>query len=169
MEIERKWLMDGPIIEEGYKSYDHRHVSTKYACTDKDLEIRMTCRFYMGTSLRTNELIVKGPGALCREELIFTVTDDEADRFNALIPHASIEKSAMLYRLPDDRVLVLCHVDPDSPDQFWYAEIEFGDLDTAKNYILPNAIEKHVIKDVTNDLSYKMKNYWRRTRLGMEE
>ena len=44
-----------------------------------------------------------------------------------------------------------------------YAEVEFETEEDADNYVFP--WPELIIREVTNEKEYKMKNYWKRTRL----
>ena len=66
------------------------------------------------------------------------------------------------YTIPiNNYVLTVGMVDKDTINEFCYGEIEFKDEQEANNFIAP----KWFGKEVTYDKSYKMKNYWKRTRL----
>ena len=52
-------------------------------------------------------------------------------------------------------------MDPGSESEFIYAEIEFESEEAANEFLKPDFLGE----EVTNDDSYKMKNYWKRTRI----
>ena len=69
--------------------------------------------------------------------------------------HKSIDKVFKTYQLESDLKLECSLVDAGTDTEFYYAEVEFPDEETANNFILPiSGIE------VTEDKKYKMKNYY---------
>ena len=58
-------------------------------------------------------------------------------------------------------ILEVCHVDPGTPWEFMYGEIEFESEEEACAFRKP----EYLGEEVTELPCYKMKNYWNETRL----
>lgn len=86
---------------------------------------------------------------------------DFAVLFLRLATIGLLSMAVLIYQLPNDLLLECSHVDKGCDTEFMYAEIEFPSVQDAENFQpLPN-----FTADVTNDSSYKMKNFWKATRL----
>lgn len=74
-----------------------------------------------------------------------------------MVPTSPINKEQ--YKLQvDEHMIVFNNVNNNT---FLYAEVEFKTEDEANKYIFP--FDDIVIKEVTYDPKYKMKNYWKET------
>ena len=72
-----------------------------------------------------------------------------------------IKKHKRCYVLPDGHILECSLVDEGKDTSFMYAEVEFRSVKEAEEFSPPEFLKK----EVTYDNSYKMNNYWQRTRL----
>lgn len=155
LEIERKFLVQGfpkdlellreVEIEQGYLSIlpevrIHKAVEKESGKTD----FRLT---------------VKGDGDLVRTELKTDISETFFWESVKLLGKRMIRKNFREYRF-GELVLEVSHVDFDTSDAFFYAEIEFPNEEEAKNFIPTD----YLAKEITFDETYKMKNYWKRTR-----
>ena len=107
-------------------------------------------------------LTIKSNGELIRDEIEVKISKAQYDALVAMTGLEPIKKELKKYQLPDGHILECCNVDPGTENNFMYAEVEFEDEDTA-NKFTPLPI---FTKEVTSDASYKMKNYWAKTRIN---
>lgn len=156
MEIERKFLIKhlpnlptvrNSIVYQGYVSIDP--------------EVRIRAEYtYVGKELVSNFwLTIKGNGTLSRTEIETPISPQYFNDVVEFIGYPLIKKECAFYDV-DEHELCIAIVDPDTPDQFMYGEVEFDSEEKATNYTYPFEAE-----DITYDKSYKMKNYWKRTRI----
>lgn len=97
---------------------------------------------------------------MVRHEVEFHITKEHFYALAEMVTRPFIIKDFRIYELPDWLELECSYVDEGWDSEFMYAEVEFPSVEAAKNFtLLPN-----FTKDVTDDSSYKMKNYWKRTR-----
>ena len=152
MEIERKWLIKNlPPIE-----YDERYkVHQFYLSIDPEVRVRSK-RIFDGEELAPR-ITIKGEGTLVREEIEFDIFPYQYQLLLDLCGKTPIEKDYYIYH-KDGYEIEVSIVDNGA---FIYAEIEFDSVEDAEKYIFPwaDAVE------VTYDTRYKMKNYWKDTRL----
>ena len=159
MEIERKWKLYTLPQAEPYAVYS---VLQKYL-TSGDIEVRVRkaqkLRGDEGTNLGPYVLTIKGPGSLSREEINFEIEEDKFNTIYNLIKEPPIFKDYYLYSYGDYCIEVNV-VD----QQFIYAEVEFNSEEEANAFVWPWPEVKPI--EVTNDSSYKMKNYWNKERMN---
>lgn len=158
MEIERKFLTDGfpalPVLSEAT-------MLQGYLCCAPVVRIRSR-----KTAEKTDyKLCFKGKGTLVREEIELPIDADTFQRLCALLPGALIQKQWKSYRLDNGLVLECSLVDGDTPQAFYYAEVEFSSQQQASEFVPPVFLGK----EVTEDPSYSMNSYWLRTRLQTGE
>ncbi len=156
LEIERKFLIDGfPIglellreaeIEQGYLSIDP--------------EIRIHRAMDRKTGKADFRLTVKSEGELTRTEIITDVKESFFYDSMELLGVNTVVKDYKTYKL-GPWVLEVSHVEPGTMRAFYYAEIEFPTEADAKAFIPP----KYLGREITFNEDYKMKNYWKRTRM----
>ena len=156
LEIERKFLMNGfpiglPLIreaelEQGYLSIDP--------------EIRLHRAVDVATGKTECWMTLKGEGELVRTEHMTRI--DENFYFDAadFMKVPMIQKTYKRYKL-GPWTLEVAHVDPGTPRAFFYGEIEFPTEKDAREFHVPNFLGR----EITFNEDYKMKNYWKRTRL----
>lgn len=156
LEIERKFLMkefpsDLELIHEvdiwqGYVSIEP--------------EVRMHRAKDRNSGKEDYRLTLKGDGVLSRTEIKTDVDEAFYKEALSLMQGEMIYKDYRSYRL-GDYVLEVCLVDKGTPCEFLYGEIEFESEEEANNFVKPDFLGE----EVTCDDAYKMKNYWKRTRL----
>jgi CYTH domain-containing protein len=156
MEIERKWRMDrAPLlpyrcrlrVEQSYLSLTPEVRVRRY----EDLDQAGSCRY---------DLTIKSEGDLAREEIIKELTEEEYRILAEMAGGAPIVKQYANYAL-GDYVLEFSLVDPGRPECFSYAEVEFPTREEAEAFQPPDWFGA----EMTYQSAYKMKNYWRDTRL----
>ena len=157
-EIERKWLLKGfPQGEEPLVSYFIKQ--TYLVADDYEVRLRRACPKggYSSYIISPYKLTIKGPGTISRKEVEFELS--EAQYFEAMrfvepgrIP---IVKNYKKY-LYVDHTIEISQVD----FEWYYAEVEFDTEEEAKAYQFP--WPDLIIKEITEDSEYKMKNYWKR-------
>lgn len=159
-EIERKFLM---------KSFpDDRLFLIEASLTNQaylsvEPEVRIRSKIYEdGTSDCTET--IKGNGSLTRAEIEISLTEQQFDNILRLVDKSPIEKVCRMYLLEDGSKLEVSYVD----HAFYYAEVEFESEKQAEKWEPTSVMKEYVIKEVTYDSEYKMKNYWNRTRLGSD-
>ena len=129
MEIERKWLTFG--WPEGLKAAAVIRMEQGYIATRPTVRIRLEER---GEQVR-RVLCFKGkagPDGLAREEIETDVTPELFQRLERLIGRPLIRKEQRRYALAGGLTLEVNHVDPGQPEAFFYAEVEFPDLEAAR-------------------------------------
>lgn len=160
MEIERKFLCKGlplesksfvtPFKADIYQSYIHAG----------DIESRIRKRIdHIGEDKSeeriTHKLTFKNSGDLAREEVEVFIDEREYSDLLRLTRGKPIHKKYTGFLM--DGIFVEHSI----VDNKWeYIEVEFESEEDANNFIPPDWFGK----EITNDKSYKMKNYWKRTR-----
>lgn len=158
MEIERKWLLK--CFPNTLKLLEEVEVSQGYLSTE-ETEVRIREYTHTDTNHINYLLTVKGSGDIERPEAEEYVSKSFFEEVVEIIGKPLIHKDFRKYRLPDGRVLEVSHVDAGTKHEFYYAEIEFDNIEEAESYQLEIP---EIIEDITYNKYYKMKNYWRRTR-----
>lgn len=153
MEIERKWLLrrvpkweplDKSIKEQFYVSFTPEvRFRKEYGLFQKDL-------FYV---------TIKGEGSLSREEVERKIDKEYYETVERLCGGEAIKKYNYLYRI-DGIFIEVNEIDENNIEPFVYAEVEFHSEEEAMEYEFP--WPELVIKEVTNDPNYKMKNVYKR-------
>lgn len=156
LEIERKFLIDGFPI--GLTLLKHVEMEQGYLCVEP--EIRIHKAVDVNTGQIDVRLTLKGNGELTRDEIITDIKEDFYYDAMGLMGVKAIIKEYRAYKL-GPWVLEVAHVDPGSQNAFFYAEIEFPTEQDAKAFTPP----KYLGREITFNEDYKMKNYWKRTRL----
>lgn len=104
-------------------------------------------------------IAVKGEGTIARPEFQSEIDGSFYDDVVEYLQLTPIRKYIINYDDGNGHEVSIAHVDND----WFYAEVEFDSVEEALDYQFPwPDIE---IADVTDDSKYKMKNYWKRTRL----
>lgn len=169
-EIERKWLLkELPKNVNILKQYI---LHQSYIVAEDDVEVRLVIKHRPddGTVVGQKLTIKKGNG-LSREEAEIKLTDKQIVK---LLSHVEggppIIKKFFIAEIPghSDLILHFSQVDPDLDSSFFYAEVEFPSEGEAAAFQMPANLADYVIREVTNEKSWQMKNYWRRTRMGAE-
>ena len=156
MEIERKFLID-KFPEE----LQLKEESTMY---QGYISVMPTVRIRKKVSEKETsyKMTIKSQGEMVRHEVEFDIPENKYNELQEVFCPNPIIKLKRNYILPDGKVLECNLVDEGSETEFMYAEIEFRSVEEAENYSLPDFLNK----EVTYDNSYKMNNYWKRTRNG---
>lgn len=156
LEIERKFLIqDYPV---GLELIREATIEQGYLDTDPELRIHKATDLATGKS--DFRLTAKGEGDLTRTELKTDINEVFYYDAIALLDLDMIQKDYKEYRL-GQWVLEVSHVDPGTPNAFFYAEIEFPTEAEAKSFVPP----EYLGREITYNEEYKMKNYWKRTRM----
>lgn len=155
MEIERKFLIDRfpdvlPLISECEMHQLYISVMPTVRARSKKTSDGETYR-----------LTVKGSGELVREEIEIDISKEQFDGLCRVAEKEPIKKLLRCYALPDGLVLECSLVDEGTKTEFMYAEVEFESVEAAEKFDVPDFLGQ----EVTYDNSWKMNNYWKRTRL----
>ncbi|MBQ2721148.1 MAG: hypothetical protein IJF23_06395 [Clostridia bacterium] len=155
MEIERKFLIDRfpeslPLESECEMRQIYISVMPTVRARSKKVGDKETFR-----------LTVKGSGELCREEIETSVTKEQFEALCRVAEKEPIRKLKRCYKLSDGLLLECSLVDEGTENEFMYAEVEFESVAAAEAFVPPD----YLGKEVTYDNSWKMNNYWKRTRL----
>lgn len=157
MEIERKFLLNKlPNID----PVKHIEIYQGYVSIKPEVRIR-SYEVLSGENKGRKDymLTIKGDGNLLREEIETYISQDFFMQVTQFIGKPLIHKDYRKY-IVDNYVLECSVVDPEMDTQFCYGEVEFNNEDDANKFKWPF----EGATDVTYDKSYKMKNYWVRTR-----
>lgn len=155
MEIERRFIVaqfpEGEVLRKAY-------VEQGYLCTaDIEARIRKTAHEYR----TTYKLCFKSDGTLSRKEVEFEIEKERYEELIDLLDGEMIKKDYRVYALGSKR-LEVSYVDGGTAHEYYYAEVEFETEEEALAFD-SNEIP-YLIKEVTSEKSYNMKNYWKRTR-----
>lgn len=157
-EIERKWLLKTipDMVLEGSRS----EVVTYYLSVEPEVRIRK--RMLEGSNEYEYFLLdIKSNGTISRDEVTIKLNEAQFDQLAKMVGKDAIIKDYYLLDLPEGYQLELTVVDPGTDAEFIYCEVEFEEEAEAARFILPFEGE-----EVTSNPYWKMKNYWKRTRLG---
>ena len=167
LEIERKFVMQGfpeeVLSAEEFESLGLellREVEIEQGYLSVEPEVRLHGARDISTGEENYRLTLKGGGTLSRTEVITDVTLDFYEEAKKMLPGKMIEKLYHKYQF-GNWILEVCHVDKGLENEFYYGEIEFETEEEARTFKEPEWLGK----DVTYDENYKMKNFWKRTRL----
>ena len=156
LEIERKFLMDGFPI--GLEIISEVDIEQGYVSTEPEVRIRKAVD--RNTGREEFRMTLKGEGTLTRNEIETSITSDFYYDTVDFLEVNMIQKDYKKYKLGQWKFEV-AHVDPGTDNAFFYGEIEFPTEEDAKDFIVPN----YFGREITFNEDYKMKNYWKRTRL----
>ena len=174
IEIERKWIVENSIID-FFKSFGARkvrHLNNLQAYLSVDPEVRYRSARDIDTGDTYHYIAYKSDGEMSREEYEHLITLPSALKFSKIIRDDKKirEYKGSKFINKDYYVFEYNNIEyeisvVDDDKNFTYMEIEFADEFNANSFQIPELIKPFIIKEVTNDASYKMKNYWKRTRL----
>lgn len=104
-------------------------------------------------------MAIKGNGSLSRIEIQTPVEEDFYNQALDFVNEEPIQKHTLIYHVDGHEIgiAVVLNVEP-----FTYAEVEFESEEEANGYQFP--WPDIVIREVTDEPEWKMKNYWKRTR-----
>lgn len=158
-EIERKFLMSGfpkelvPFVES--------KVYQAYASMDPEIRIR---KKELGTD-ESYFITFKSDGDLARSECEFPIEGWAYDEILKIIDRHPIFKDHKKYDIGNGLVLEVSYVE----NNFYYGEVEFKSVEEAENWAQPAMLSKYILRDITYNKDFKMKNYWKRTRLNSQK
>lgn len=163
LEIERKWLVNGwpqielPLVME--QAMDQGYVTVEPTVRIRREQIVGEDAQYI--------LCFKSRGLLTRKEIEFPIEEAHFHELEDLIGFPLIPKVRRTYRLPGGLALEVNHVDEGASTEFWYAEIEFPDEETAQAYDpAADGLNDFLTNEVTNTPGESMGAYWLRTRVN---
>lgn len=161
LEIERKWLVNGwpdkdlPLVREEL-------MRQGYVSVEPTVRIREEAQANGDTAYI---LCFKSRGQLTRKEIEFPIGEDHFHELEDLIGLPLIPKVRRTYALPCGLRLEVNHVDEGAATEFWYAEIEFPDEQSARSYDpAADDLAGFLTRDVTETPGESMGAYWLRTR-----
>lgn len=155
IEIERKFLINAFPTNLPLKAASQ--VYQAYLSIDPEVRIWRNVKNGGDTEYY---ITIKSNGGMVRTEVEIPISKDHFYTLADMISQPFITKDHRKYSLPNGLLLECSHVDKGRDTEFMYAEIEFPSVRAAETFKpLPCFTE-----DVTSDPSYKMKNFWKRTR-----
>ncbi len=160
MEIERKWFVVG--WPEGLTPERIYDMAQGYISVRPTVRIRKEAERGGDTAYI---LCFKGKGRLAREEIETEIDPPLFHRLAALIDQPLIEKERRDYRLGSGHMLEVNLVDAGAPTAFFYAEVEFSSIDSARAWSPADAgLEDYLREEVTERQGVSMGAYWEKTR-----
>lgn len=157
-EIESKFLVkDFPENLELLGEYD-----VEQGYTSLNIETRIRKKVNKNTGETSYKITFKSDGDILRDEVEIPILEKDYYELKEMIEYEFITKDYKKYKLNDNLVLEVSVVDKGTSTEFMYAEIEFKTLEKQKNF----EQTEYLRIDVTKDKNYKMKNYWKATRLN---
>ena len=162
MEIERQWLFDINKVPERF-CFCHKDMEQSYLNLEPEVRLRKETSKSIFEPDITYWITIKGNGDLSREEINKEITKEE---YEALKRIGNITEDKVIRKIHwetyiDQYKLELNIVDKGTENEFCYGEIEFSSEEEALAFEPLDWFGE----EVTYDNSYKMKNYWKRTRL----
>ena len=163
MEIERQWLFDIDKVPM-HSSFGYKDMEQSYLSLEPEVRLRKETLKSIFESDPTYWITIKGNGDLSREEINKEITKEEYEALKRIgnITEDKVIKKIHWETYIDQYKLELNIVDKGTENEFCYGEIEFGSEEEALAFEPLDWFGE----EVTYDNSYKMKNYWKRTRLG---
>ncbi len=155
LEIERKFIMN--TFPNQLRCLGEVHLEQGYISIEPEIRIHKATDIQNG--MTQYRLTVKGDGDLSRTEIKTEVDRNFYNEIVEFIGKPMIQKRYKRYQL-GEHILEVSQVDPGTPWEFYYGEIEFSSEEEAKGYQPPEFLGQ----DVTQKADYKMKHYWKRTR-----
>lgn len=155
-EIERKFLIESFPSNLPLK----RQLNAYQAYLSTEPEVRIRRTEVAGKDM-AYFLTVKSSGTLVRQEVEMSICAEHFYALADMVPHSFIKKKFCVYELPNGLQLECSSVDEGSSFEFMYAEVEFSSVEEAESF-MPCF---DYVAEITHCADYKMKNYWKRTRL----
>lgn len=153
MEIERKFLIAG--FPDFLPECRRAQVDQGYLATEPVVRIRKTTPPDGAPSYR---LCFKGEGTLVRREIELPLSENDFCELSALLKKPMLRKEFRVYTLPDGQELECNRVALPNGKAFWYAEVEFESVASAKAFSPP----MYLLREVTEDPAYTMRAFWER-------
>ena len=136
MEIERKYLVDK--LPENLSGYPCRHIRQAYVCTDPVVRVRQKDDQYF--------LTIKGKGKMAREEIEMPISEESFQKLYRKKAGLAIVKNR--YLIPDGQgYTVELDLFEEEYKGLIIAEVEFPDLDRARDYTPPAWFGREVTED----------------------
>ena len=160
MEIERKWIIKG-LPDADLKLVKEQYMRQGYISVEPTVRIRLEQE-----KGKDAQYIIcfKSKGKLARKEIEFPIEEEHFRQLEDLIGQPLIEKTRYTYELGGGLELEVNSVEPDRDTGYWYAEVEFPDIETAKAWEPPAYIAEYLCDEVTKKSGYSMGAYWTATR-----
>lgn len=157
MEIERKWLLKKLPQQEPDEKY---WVEQFYLSLEPEVRLRRCSPNGDYENKVPYRITVKGNGTLSRQELESAIDEEFYEQALDFVNLEPIQKHYLVYHESGYEISVAVILNVET---FVYAEVEFTSEEEANSYEFPwlDLVEK----EVTDDQNFKMKNYWKRTRL----
>lgn len=169
-EIERQWIVTDHVslskyLEDNCSVLHDFTIVQSYVSIDSNNEVRI--RMITGDG-KNNKcvLTVKSIGGLVRKETEIDISIGDYSSIRQHIDQDSIIKHTRIYSIEVDGKeykLEFNTVDNDKDTGYRYVEIEFSSKEESDMFSMPTEIDKY-LREVTSDDSYKMRNYWLKTR-----
>ena len=180
-EIERKYLIDRGLfsfmnMSDKYHMIEFRFIRQGYLSIDPEIRIRYD---YSPNIDKTNYyLSYKSVGTLSRNEYEVEIGKNDFDYlYSLLLQDIHNPGTELIYkRYYNYAGAGICNskgtnIEFEMSDidcgRLYYMEIEFPNEADAVNFEIPLEFRKFIISDVTEIDYYKMKNYWKTTRIGI--
>lgn len=163
MEIERKWIVSG--WPEGLVLEKEQYMRQGYITVRPTVRIREE-RTSGGKTACI--LCFKTGQGIVRKETEVEIPKDKFKELEDQIGLPLIPKTRRTYTLPgkDHLHLEVNHVDEGMKTEFWYAEIEYPDEETARSFDpYTVGLGGYLSNDVSEQPGYTMGEYWIQTRL----
>lgn len=157
-EIERKWLIKGfpKGVDIDYIADSYLIKQSYLIAGEEELRLReavpMLC---LPGKIAPYKMTFKGPGTYSREEVEIELAYNQYKTLFASVKGQPIEKLYYKYVI-DGYTIEVSRVD----NEWYYAEVEFDNEKEMRKFEFP--WPELIIKEVTYDNFYKMKNYWNR-------
>lgn len=145
MEIERKWLLDINNIPYDLNTYEHFDIEQAYISFSPTIRIRKIA------NINEYILTIKSPsldGGLSRQEYEINISESQYN--NLLNKKEGIVLSKTRYKIPKEDLIYEIDIFHNEYEGLAYLEIEFKDIEQAKNYNAP----EYVTKELTGDKKY---------------
>ncbi len=158
MEIERKWhMLRAPDLPE----CAHTRMAQSYLSLTPEVRIRKYEDLSGGRPVHY-DLTIKSEGTLAREEIVKPLSEEEYEALLRMTGGAApIVKDHRTYDY-EGYELEFSAVDPGLASGFTYAEVEFPSLEAARAFEAPDWFGE----ETTEQQGFRMKGYWRKTRLN---
>ncbi|MDY4682637.1 MAG: hypothetical protein SPC23_11470 [Lachnospiraceae bacterium] len=169
IETERKWLVnDWP--EETLPLLLEQEMDQGYISVHPTVRVRRESTVFSALPEVSCQnawiLCLKSGGTLSRKEIEIAIPEQKYHEIEDLIGRPLIPKTRRTYLLDSGLHLEVNHVDAGQPSEFWYAEIEFPDPETAMAYDpSEDCLSSFLSHEVTGQPGQSMGAYWEKTRL----
>lgn len=158
MEIERKWLLRTVPMRPADSKY---WVDQFYLSVNPEVRLRRCVPNGDYPPKVPYRIAIKGDGSLSRKEIQCEVDEDFYEQVLDYVNLEPIKKHYLEYNIDGHEIGIAVIL---NDEKFIYAEVEFDSEQEALDYKFP--WPELVIKEVTDDPQWKMKNYWSKIRLN---